>query len=109
MMEYLHLLDEDAAEVRGGGGSYSGEEKRIQYKGREVLLVVGGTSAVTACCGVGRGTAFITVPGFVKAWRYRTDEAGLPVSRVESVAEEERADLKSALEQEYGIGNIRFL
>ena len=108
-MEYYHLSDEDGAEIRGGGGSYVGQESRLEYDGRDVLYVVGGTSAVTSCCGAGLGTGFITVPGFVAAWQQKENADGLPISEVDPVVSEDaKADIKRTLEEMYGIRNIRF-
>ena len=108
-MEYSHILCEDASEIKVGGGCYSGEEKTLQYGGREVLYSVGGTTAVACCCGGGGGTAFVTVHGFVTAWQHRKDEDGVPISEVEPVVEEEaRIGIRAMIEGLYGIRNVRF-
>jgi hypothetical protein len=107
-LEYYHLPDDDGSEIRGGGGSYTGRENILQYQGREVLYIVGGTSAVTSCCGAGLGTGFIIVPGFVAAWQ-KKNAAGLPVSEVDPViSEDAKADIKRTLGEMYGVRNIRF-
>ena len=108
-VEYYHMPDEEGVEIRGGGGSYMGREDILQYQGREVLYIVGGTSTVTSCCGAGLGTGFITVPGFVASWQHGRSSTGLPISEVEPVTSEEaKADISRTLEGQYGIRNIRF-
>jgi hypothetical protein len=107
-MEYYHMPGDETAEVVIGGGSYRGKEYKLNYNGRDVLYLLGGTSGVGCCCGSALGTCFITVPGFVKAWQHRTAD-GVPISEVEPVAgEDARKDIKKTLEEQHGIRNIRF-
>ena len=49
--------------------------------------MVGGAIVDTSCCGVG-GCAYALVPGFVVDWKYRRNEGGLAVSRVEPIRDE---------------------
>lgn len=49
--------------------------------------MVGGAIVDTSCCGVG-GCAYALVPGFVLDWKYRRNEGGLAVSRVEPIRDQ---------------------
>ena len=72
-------------EVTAIGGHYVfNKEARITYDGREVFYLVGYAVVNTSCCGVG-GCAYALVPGFVKTWKYKTDNNGASVSKIEPV------------------------
>ena len=84
--EYVH--QELNQEVDAIGGRYVLlKEVRLAFHGCEVLYVVGGAIVDTSCCGVG-GCAYALVPGFVVDWKYRRNEGGLAVSRVEPIRDE---------------------
>lgn len=84
--EYVH--QELNQEVGAIGGRYILlKEVRVPFCGREVLYVVGGAIVDTSCCGVG-GCAYVLVPGFVLDWKYRKNEGGQTVSRVEPIRDE---------------------
>ncbi len=63
------------------------EEGRMVCRGREFLYTVGDARVGSACVGAGT-LRYIHVPGFITAWRSRTDGAGVPVSDVEPVTDE---------------------
>jgi hypothetical protein len=72
-------------EVTAIGGHYVfNKEARITYNGREVFYLVGYAVVDTSCCGAG-GCAYALVPGFVKAWKYKTNMNGASVSQIEPV------------------------
>ena len=109
-MDYTHVPVEDGEDIVIGGGCYRvGAEMRLPYDGEEVLYVIGGTGAVACCCGGGGGTAFINVPGFIRAWQSKTDDAGQPVSEVEPITDKAtQEEIKKALQLEHGVPNIKF-
>ena len=75
-MEYTHAPMDEAVEFIAGSYEIESENK-LKYKDREVLYLVGVTSQVCSCCSqICSGTRFITVPGFITAWKSRTNEAG---------------------------------
>jgi hypothetical protein len=75
-------------EVTAIGGHYLlVKEVRLPFQGREVLYLVGHAAFETTCCGTG-GCAYALVPGFILAWKTRTNGDGLAVSLVEPVDDE---------------------
>jgi hypothetical protein len=109
LMEYIHApLDETVEFI---AGSYEIEsENKLQYGDEEVLYIVGNTSQVCSCCSqICGGMRFITVPGFITAWKSRTSEAGFPVTDIELVADETaREEITGMLQQEYLVSSIGF-
>ena len=74
-------------EVTAIGGHYVfNKEARIAYNGREVFYLVGYAVVDTSCCGAG-GCAYALVPGFVKAWKYKTDVNAVSVSQIEPISD----------------------
>ena len=107
-MEYTHTpLDETVEFV---AGSYQIEsEHKLLYEGREILYLMGSTSELCGCCGSCDSIRFITVPGFIMAWKSRSNDAGLPVTDIEPVTDEKsRIDIKKTLEREHDVLNIQF-
>jgi len=86
--EYTHLeLNEDYP--TGIAGYYTPQkEVRLKHNGREVLYVIGQAVIESSCCGVGRWL-YATVPGYIVNWQNKKSEAGLPVSEVEPILDEE--------------------
>lgn len=83
LADYAHA--ELNQEVTAIGGSYVlTKEARLPMKGREFLYLTGHAVFDTSCCGDG-GCGYALVPGMIVEWRYRTNEAGLPVSKVEPI------------------------
>ncbi|UCH22075.1 MAG: hypothetical protein JSU83_02135 [Deltaproteobacteria bacterium] len=71
-------------EITAIGGHYVfGKEIRLPYNGREVLYFVGYAVLNSTCCGVG-GCAYVLVPGFIQAWKYKKSEDAL-VSKIEPI------------------------
>jgi hypothetical protein len=91
-------------------GSYNiDSENKLLFEGREVLYLLGSTSELCGCCASSDSLRFITVPGFITGWKSHTNEAGIPVSDVETIAEEAtRLKIKKQLEAEHDISNISF-
>ena len=107
-MEYTHPCIGDTVEFLAG--SYEIEsENRLERDDGEVLYLVGNTSQLCGCCGSCGGMAFITVPGFIKAWKTYNNERGLPVSEIEVVKDPEiKREIREMLEASYGKINIEF-
>ena len=108
-MEYTHRPPEETVEFIAG--SYEIEsENELLYGDREVLYLVGNTSQVCHCgCNMLSGMRFITVPGFIKAWKSRTGDAGFPVTDVELIKDEKvREEIAKKLQQEHLVSNVGF-
>ena len=74
-------------EVTAIGGHYVfNKEARITYNGREVFYLVGYAVVDTSCCGAG-GCAYVLVPGFVRAWKYKSNINGVSVSQIEPISD----------------------
>ena len=82
-LEYTHSkLNEDLPSL---AGHYTlQKEVRLSYNNREVLYVVGQAAIEAPCCGTGNW-AYAFVPGYIVNWQYKTNEVGLPVSKVEPI------------------------
>jgi len=65
------------------------KEDRIEYDGRDVLVVYGYAVVEKSCCGSGAGCRFAKVPGFVVEWKSGTDPDGRQISLVEPVEDPE--------------------
>ena len=107
MRSYTH--EELNRDVRFIAGYYRPEEeKRLNYREREVLYVIGHAEIDNSCCGVG-GCRYALIPGYITAWKNRTDEAGSPISEVEPIADEDsRAEIAGILQEREIITQIDF-
>jgi len=106
-VEYVHTeLDK---EVTALAGYYTPlEEHRLEHNGKEVLCVTGISVIESSCCGTG-GCAYAIVPGYIMNWKFKENEAGLPVSEVETVADKvARKEITSILNERECVGNIDF-
>jgi len=86
--KYTHLeLGKDMA--TGISGYYTPQkEVRLKYNGREVLYVIGQAVVESSCCGIG-SWIYAIVPGYIVSWQNTKNDAGLPVSEVEPISDEE--------------------
>jgi hypothetical protein len=93
-----------------GGGYLFVEEGKLDYRGKEVLYLVGMAGIEASCCGTG-GSAFIKVPGYIRAWKKGRNEAGLPVSEVERIeAYGQRKEIQGLLQERHpGFTQVEFL
>ncbi len=93
-----------------GGGYLFVEEGKLDYRGKEVLYLVGMACIEASCCGTG-GSAFIKVPGYIRAWKKGRNEAGLPVSEVERIeAYGQRKEIRGLLQERHpGFTQVEFL
>lgn len=97
-MEYTHLkLEEDNRCI---AGSYTpGKEGRMEYKGREVLYVLGQANLDSSCCGSGCW-CYTNVPGYIVRYQYKTNQQGLPVSEIELIRDkEDQEEIKKRLRE----------
>jgi len=107
--EYVHLkLGED---IQAIAGYYTPErEERLKYNGREILYAVGGYKLESTCCGGGTGCqGYVTVPGYLVAWKNKTNEEGLPVSEIIKIADEEtKNEIKKIIREKECVRNVEF-
>ena len=84
------------------------KEVRLKYNSREVLYIVGQSVIESSCCGIG-SWGYAIVPGYIVNWQNKTNEAGLPVSEVETVSDKAiRADISRTIKQVETVSQIDF-
>ena len=89
MPSHIELLDFAhpvlGREVTAIGGHYvfSGE-RRLPFRDREILYLIGCAVVDTSCCGMG-GCAYALVQGFIRQWKYKKNSEDLPVSLIEPI------------------------
>ncbi len=67
------------------GGKYVlVREDRIRFQDEDLLVIVGVAVFDSTCCGAG-GCYYALVPGFVRKWKYRTDDEGNSISLIAPV------------------------
>ncbi|MFC2072207.1 hypothetical protein ACFLUU_05800 [Chloroflexota bacterium] len=106
--KYTHLeLDKDVTAL---AGYYTPQkEVRLKHNGREVLYVIGQAVVESMCCVSAGSWIYVVVPGYVVSWQNTKNEAGLPVSEVESISDEEaQASIRRAIETDEGASLIGF-
>ncbi len=106
-LEYTHLkLDED---LYAPAGYYTPEkEVRLKYDNREVLYVVGQAAMESSCCGIGRWI-YVIVPGYIVNWQHKTNQAGLPVTEVESISDKAtRENIRQIIREAESVPQIEF-
>jgi hypothetical protein len=96
-------------EVRAIGGTYTLEKEiKLLHADREVLVVLGHAFIDSSCCGVA-GCRYAFVPGYLRGWRDRKSEDGLPVSTVEPIRDQtERRAIEEAIRGAELIHSIEF-
>jgi hypothetical protein len=105
IQEYVHpILGEEIESI--AGAYIVTREVRMQFRGRDVLVLVGCARAA-ACCGTGGGT-FAFVPGFVAHWKCGQKD-GLPISIVEPISDERlRQEIGEAIRRQEGVTQVNF-
>ena len=106
-VKYVHQeLDQD---VYFPAGFYTPlKEVRLKHNNREVLCVVGHVAVESSCCGC-RNWAYAMVPGYIVNWQNERNEAGLPVSEVESISEEAvRKEIRETIQESENIYAVEF-
>ena len=106
--EYVHLnLGED---IHALAGYYTRDrEERLKYNGREILYIVGGCTVESTCCGGSGCFGYAVVPGYLVAWKNKTNKEGLPVSEVTPISDDEtREKVTRIIQEKEGVRNIEF-
>lgn len=84
------------------------KEVRLEYRGREVLYIVGRAVIESSCCGTGNWP-YALVPGYIMEWRHGQNQNGLPVTDVELIEDPEiRKDLLSIIRRREELDCISF-
>jgi hypothetical protein len=83
-------------------------EERLDFRGRQLLYVLGHAIFDTSCCGMG-GCGYALVPGYVLAWHAGTDEGGLPVTLVQPIRDpDERVAVTTLIRDRESISQVQF-
>jgi hypothetical protein len=96
-------------EIRAAAGHYVIEaEKRLPFRGREVLVATGYVTVDSSCCGAG-GCGFALVPGYLVGWKSSKSETGEPTSEVEPIGDEaERVALRKSIQEAEKVQQVNF-
>lgn len=107
MKEYAHA--QIGQEIEFISGYYVvDEERRISFKGRDLLVVLGHAIIDNSCCGTG-GCRYAFVPGYVVTWKTKSNEGGSEISEVEPVADqEERLEIQKFLRETEVVQQVNF-
>jgi len=106
-MQYVHQeLDQ---EVYFPAGCYTPQkEVRLKHNDREVLCVTGHVAVEASCCGCANW-GYAVVPGYIVNWQNERNEAGLPVSEVESISDEAvRKEIRETIQETENIYAVEF-
>ena len=108
-MMQLYTHKELGAEIISISGHFTYlEEKRLCFRGRDVLYTVGIGIIDHSCCGAG-GCRFIEVPGYIVSWKTEISQNGNLISQIDPIGnEEDKKDIKAELEKLYPHSQIRF-
>lgn len=83
LLDHIHLRLN--CEIKAIGGEYSFlKEGTVRLQKKTILYYVGCAVLNSTCCGTG-GVCFARVPGVVYDLKYKTDDAGAPISLVEPI------------------------
>jgi hypothetical protein len=100
VFEFVHPELNQRVDFFGGGYLFV-EEGKLDYRGKEVLFLVGMAGIEASCCGPG-GCAFIKVPGYIRTWKKGKNEAGRPVSEVERIEVlDQQKEIQSLLKERH--------
>lgn len=107
ILQYTHQkLEQD---INSLAGYYTPvKEVKLEYRGREVLLVVERIVVDASCCGALRSD-YGLVPGYIVNWKSQTNADGLPVTEVEPISEPgTREDIRHIIAQTESVTLIDF-
>ena len=109
MFEFTHPELNQRVEFFGGGYLFI-EERKLNYRGKEVLYLVGMAGIESSCCGTG-GCAFIKVLGYIRTWKKGRSESGQPISEVERIdARDQQIEIQEFLKERHpGFSQVEFL
>ena len=107
MNKYTHL--ELNKEVNSIAGYYVPQkEVRLKYDNREVLYVIGQAVIECSCCAAG-SWGYAIVPGYILKWQDETNKAGLPVSEIEPISDEEaRKNISRIITEVEAVSQVEF-
>ena len=107
MKEYTH--SQIGQEIEFISGYYVvDEERRISFKDRDLLVVFGHAIIDNSCCGPG-GCRYAFVPGYVIAWKTKSNEGGSEISEVDPVADQdERLEIQKYLRESEMVLQVNF-
>lgn len=96
-------------EVTAIGGHYVfGKEIRLPYHSREILYYVGYAVLDSTCCGVG-GCAYVFVPGYITQWKYKINEDGGSVSKVDPIRDHsDQKEIRSLIQKKEMVFQVTF-
>ena len=101
------MLNEQVTAI--GGSYYYTDEVRAVFEEDDLLYYIGAMVVDTSCCGTG-GCAYAMVPGFVREWKYGTDDQGRTVSRVCPVTQKARQDRIAAfIRKKHTVQQVTFV
>jgi len=106
-IEYVHLpAGEDKHAADGIAAHW--KENKLSYDGKEVFYLLTQAVVDTICCG-DRVFHYATVFGYVSSWQERKNEAGLPISEMEAIADPKtQQGIENALHQQYLLLQVEF-
>ena len=96
-------------EVRTISGYYLlGEEKRLFFKGREVLYYLGCAVLDASCCGPA-GCAYALVPGYIEQYKYKMNADDRWVSQVKPLRDKgDQEKLRSLIREREPVQQVNF-
>jgi hypothetical protein len=107
-VEYAHIPCGEPVEALSGRFTPM-REVQLDVDGRKILYVIGEAVVECSCCG-SESFAYAMVPGFIAHWQTRTNEDGLPVSKVEPVTKlPEKKKIRSLIKAAESVFQIDFL
>jgi hypothetical protein len=106
--EFVHpTLNQQITAI--GGKYVLLKEDRLTLDGEEIVFLTGVAVFDSTCCGSG-GCSYAVVPGFVRKWKYKTDDDGNPVSLVEPVPNDSsREKIKGMILKKEPVYQVDFL
>ena len=107
LLDHTHLkLNSEVAAI---GGEYAFlKEGIVQIQEKTILFYVGCAVLNSTCCGTG-GVCFARVAGVVYALKYKTDDAGASVSRVEPITDKTfQKEIRKILQEMEMVHQVEF-
>jgi hypothetical protein len=104
---YTHL--EPGKETLSPSGYYKlDSELRLNYRGRSLLVTVGSSVVESSCCGAS-SWSYAVVHGYVITWQSKHNRAGLLLSQVQPVEnEQERGEISELVRRLENVATIEF-
>jgi len=104
---YTHEI---AQEVRSIGGRYELDKEGVfEWEGSSVLYAVGNAAVESSCCGTW-GCRYALVAGYIKRFKFRTDDSGNQLSEVLSIEDPSvRDSITVLIKREEHVSQVIFL